>query len=265
MATETFGQRLRRLRMERNISQDQLAEALHTTRQTVSSWENDKTAIDCYALQDIQKVLHVAWDVLMTDKFYEKVRLQTPFAYSTEQEGEDYVEAGIKRGFNRLRTEIGKIKSAGDYLITDEDIAYAYDKKMEPPELFALAEEAKNEGFMLLDISIGSIGVRANSDAEAKKLKKFFDDAVGKYFDYEHRPRLQLAEEKYGEEYHKAMYELMENAIRSLFNIKTDNYYLLHSGVFGATGYTESIEEAKALAKKLGLKNYKIILRKGRV
>ena len=68
MATETFGQRLRRIRMDRNISQDQLAEALHTTRQTVSSWENDKTALDCYALQDIQKVLHVFWDELMTDK-----------------------------------------------------------------------------------------------------------------------------------------------------------------------------------------------------
>ena len=54
MATETFGQRLRRIRTERNISQDQLAEALHTTRQTVSSWENDKSAIDYFALVDLQ-------------------------------------------------------------------------------------------------------------------------------------------------------------------------------------------------------------------
>lgn len=265
MATETFGQRLRRIRMDRNISQDQLAEALHTTRQTVSSWENDKTALDCYALQDIQKVLHVFWDELMTDKYLEKTRIQLPAAYSTEKEEEDYVSEGRKRGFEHLHTDISKIRTSGKYLITLDDFKYRYDRNLEASGILALAEEAKNEGFTVLDVSSGTLGIMANSDKEAERLKKFLDSAVGNYFEYEHRPRLMLATDKYGEELHKAMYEITEKAIRAVFDIKTDQYYQIHSREFGTIGYAESIEDAKELAKKLGVKEFKVILRKGNV
>lgn len=265
MATETFGQRLRRIRMDRNISQDQLAEALHTTRQTVSSWENDKTALDCYALQDIQRVLCVSWEVLMTDKYLEKTRLQLPFAYSSEKEEEDYAAEGSKRGFDHLRTDIRKLQSSGKYMITLDDFKYRYDKKLEAFDMFALAEEAKNEGFTVLDVTSGALSVMADSDKEAERLRKFFDEAVGDFFGYEHRPRLMLAIDKYSEELHKAMYEITEKAIRSVFDIKTDQYYQIHSREFGAIGYAESIEDAKELAKKLGVKEFKVILRKGNV
>ena len=36
----TFGEKLLRLRKEKNLSQEALAEQLNTTRQAVSKWEN---------------------------------------------------------------------------------------------------------------------------------------------------------------------------------------------------------------------------------
>ena len=41
---EALGPRLVRLRQERGLSQQELARALHVTRQAVSNWERGKTA-----------------------------------------------------------------------------------------------------------------------------------------------------------------------------------------------------------------------------
>lgn len=37
----TFGEKLFKLRNEKGLSQEQLAEQMNTTRQAVSKWEND--------------------------------------------------------------------------------------------------------------------------------------------------------------------------------------------------------------------------------
>ena len=44
---ETFGQRLTRLRKEKNLTQQQLAEQLNISRQALSAWERDKTNRIC--------------------------------------------------------------------------------------------------------------------------------------------------------------------------------------------------------------------------
>ena len=38
----TFGQKLKKLRTENNLTQEELAEALFVTRTAVSKWETDK-------------------------------------------------------------------------------------------------------------------------------------------------------------------------------------------------------------------------------
>ena len=38
----TFGERLYELRKNKNISQEELAELLDVSRQSISKWENDK-------------------------------------------------------------------------------------------------------------------------------------------------------------------------------------------------------------------------------
>ena len=38
-----IGKNIKRFRSDKNITQEQLAERLHVTRQAVSNWENGKT------------------------------------------------------------------------------------------------------------------------------------------------------------------------------------------------------------------------------
>ena len=45
----SVGKHIRRLRTERNLTQEQLAEKLFVTRQAVSAWETGKTVCRFYA------------------------------------------------------------------------------------------------------------------------------------------------------------------------------------------------------------------------
>ena len=51
---------IKKLRQERHLSQEQLAEQLHVTRQAVSNWENGKTQPDIDTLTQLASVFDVS-------------------------------------------------------------------------------------------------------------------------------------------------------------------------------------------------------------
>ena len=51
--SSTIGRNIRRLRVEKGMTQEQLAQSLHVTRQAVSLWETGKTLPDIQMLQNI--------------------------------------------------------------------------------------------------------------------------------------------------------------------------------------------------------------------
>ena len=61
---ETMGQIIRRLRKERNLTQEELAEQLGVTFQAVSKWENDTGMPDISQVVPIAHVFGVSTDVL---------------------------------------------------------------------------------------------------------------------------------------------------------------------------------------------------------
>lgn len=51
---------IKRLRQEKRLSQEQLAEQLHVTRQAISNWENGKTQPDVDTLTQLASVFDVS-------------------------------------------------------------------------------------------------------------------------------------------------------------------------------------------------------------
>ena len=47
-----LSERIKELRLSRNLNQVQLGEALWVTKQTISNWENDNITINCNADKD---------------------------------------------------------------------------------------------------------------------------------------------------------------------------------------------------------------------
>lgn len=61
----TFGERLYELRKDKNISQEELADLLDVSRQSISKWENDKAYPEMTRLLFMSDFFNVSLDYLM--------------------------------------------------------------------------------------------------------------------------------------------------------------------------------------------------------
>lgn len=62
---DTFGKRLAKLRKDTNMTQDDLSNQLHVSRQTISSWERDRSEPDIMMLNQIADLFHVDMNELL--------------------------------------------------------------------------------------------------------------------------------------------------------------------------------------------------------
>ena len=65
MSTMSFGEQIKQIRLENNLTQDQMASKLNVTRQAVSNWENDRNLPDIEMLITISSVFHLPLDQLI--------------------------------------------------------------------------------------------------------------------------------------------------------------------------------------------------------
>lgn len=60
-----IGKQIRKYRTERNMSQDDLADKVYVTRQTISNWENDRNYPDIRSLVLLSNVFDISLDILV--------------------------------------------------------------------------------------------------------------------------------------------------------------------------------------------------------
>lgn len=75
MTNETMGARIARLRKQKNLTQDALAEMLGVSPQAVSKWENDVSCPDIQLLPKLARVLGMTVDALLSGETEPEVRV----------------------------------------------------------------------------------------------------------------------------------------------------------------------------------------------
>jgi transcriptional regulator with XRE-family HTH domain len=60
-----LGQRIKDCRTEKEMTQEELAGRIYVSRQTISSWENDKSYPDVYSLLMMSDLFGVSLDTLI--------------------------------------------------------------------------------------------------------------------------------------------------------------------------------------------------------
>ena len=63
--TPDIGQKIRQSRNESGLTQEQAAEALNVSRQTISNWENNKSYPDIISVITMSEIYHVSLDYLL--------------------------------------------------------------------------------------------------------------------------------------------------------------------------------------------------------
>ena len=72
----TIGDRLRRLRKKTGISQEELAQQLHISRQSISKWENNISSPDVEMLIKLSAVFHISIDEMVANPLFRKKEKQ---------------------------------------------------------------------------------------------------------------------------------------------------------------------------------------------
>lgn len=70
----TLGQKIRRLKNEKGLTQKDLADQLHVTFQTISKWENDENEPDVASLKRLAAILECTLDELLNVEIEEQER-----------------------------------------------------------------------------------------------------------------------------------------------------------------------------------------------
>lgn len=60
-----LGKQIKKYRTEANLSQEELADKVFVSRQTVSNWENDKNYPDIKSLVLLSEIFHISLDNLI--------------------------------------------------------------------------------------------------------------------------------------------------------------------------------------------------------
>ena len=71
----TLGQKLKKLRTDKGLTQKDLADQLHVTFQTVSKWESDINEPDFSTLKELSKILDCSIEYLFSDESEKVVSL----------------------------------------------------------------------------------------------------------------------------------------------------------------------------------------------
>ena len=110
----TFGEKLFKLRKEKGLSQEAIAEKLNTTRQAVSKWENNQGYPETEKLLMIGNIFEVSMDYLLKDSIEP----------SNDKEAGYYVSKEMAEGFLLSAHKISKHMALGFFLIALSFIPY---------------------------------------------------------------------------------------------------------------------------------------------
>lgn len=106
----TIGEKIARQRKEHNYTQEQLADLLGVSRQSVSKWESDITYPETDKLIELGKLLDCSMDYLLKEEVTEKSGVQSVgFAERVEKIGRRIMTDKNKRKAKKILKIVGII------------------------------------------------------------------------------------------------------------------------------------------------------------
>lgn len=138
---ETFGQRLARLRKEKGLTQEDIANRISISPQAVSKWENDLSTPDIYVLSSLADILGVTVDELLGRDASEETKEEENKTVDSEVVDDDEKinddgekEEHVRFDENGIHVETGtksvNIDESGIHVRTNEDSHdYSWNKR----------------------------------------------------------------------------------------------------------------------------------------
>lgn len=237
-----FGRNLRILRSQNGVSQQELADAIHMTRQTLSTWERGAGKPDIYYVHDVCKY----FDVPIETMLYGNI-----LSDDIEVETEELFEYGYYiKNFNKQ----------GFYTIIDEDLEEFFGIIRHDLEHIAVTALAlHNKGYVVSEVFDNGFSVYLKSDKEAVQFQSDLYDILDCFI---HHDNIYIEDKRreLGDIIGAAHNEVLNNVMKEILgaDVSTFAFYWVDE-MENPRGYANSEEECKQQADAQQCANYTIL------
>lgn len=234
-----FGRNLRILRAKNSVSQQELADAIHITRQTLSTWERGAGKPDIYYVHDVCKYFNVPIGTIL----YGNILCEdTVLVHDEEYEFEYYIKSFNKRGF---------------YTVMNEDLEDFFGNIKYDLEHIAVAALAlSKQGYLVTEVFANGFSIYLKSDEEAVRFQRDLYDILDCFIHHDNS----YVEEKCKEVENiidTANGEVLNNVMKEILGADINSFaYYWVDETENPRGYANTEEECKEQAKFQMCENY---------
>lgn len=239
-----FGRNLQLLRNQRGVSQQELADALHVTRQSISTWERNGGKPDIFCLHDISQYFGVSLNQLM----YELVIQKQERIYVEEPE------------FTECLEYIKGITQKGFYTIIDEDLTEFFPiLSYDVGRISVIAMALHERGYTIIEVFDNGFSIFFRTDDEAKNFHSYLYYVIDCFIHHDNEfieDRRSYVQDILGE----ASSEVLTYAMKEIYGATTTEFkYYWVDEMENPRGYANSREECEAMAEEQCCEKYTIL------
>ena len=125
----SLGEKIKKLRLENNLTQEELADKLYVSNKTISSWECDRTIPDINMLFKLSSIFHCNLYSLLDQNYYNNIPLEIEVKLKVQ-------DNEYKRLLNLLKDKSNNIKD-----VMEKDIYFKTPIKKEYKEVLRIRKE----------------------------------------------------------------------------------------------------------------------------
>lgn len=237
-----FGTNLKILRNKNEMTQEQLAEKIYVSRQTIANWEGGQgnPTMDSIAL------LHEIFDISVDELMYGKSPTTKRVVVS-----ENFMK------FLNPQPYIDSIKEVGFYEIIDSDLYEFFPAaRFDFANIMGIAVGLKEKGYRIQEVFSNGFGIFLSTGEEVSKFCDVLYDIIDCFMHFEKEKTAVAYAEEMQEKVDERIVQLLHETELKLFGecpyYWIDNEYRIH-------GYGKTEDECREQAKEQGCDTYEIL------
>lgn len=244
-----FGRNLRILRSKNGVSQQNLADEIHVTRQTVSLWERGQGKPDINHLHDICGVFGIPVEQMMYGTVLQEHQFHADFSeikeISQAVEDDGYIKNLAERGL---------------YTFLLDDIYDFYNNiKLDIEDIIVIALALYKRGYIVTEIFDNGFSVVFLKDEKARHFHIDLDDIIGSFI---HRDNEYIEEKRahYSDIMNSVRHDGIMEALSEIYGKSPEEFEFYWVDMEeNPRGYADSEEECRIQAGNQRCEEYKIL------
>lgn len=245
-----FGRNLQILRSQNNLSQQELADKIHVTRQTVSLWERGQGKPDIYYLHDICRAFGISVEQMMYGIVLQEHQYQVDVSKTTDIlqviKGESYIE---------------NLDEKGLYTFTLDDIYEFFDIiELEIEDIIVIGLALHKMGYIVTEIFDNGFSVVFLKDEDARRFHSDLYDIIDSFI---HGGNEYIEERRahYSDIMNSVRHDGVMEAMREILGKSPEEFDFYWVDMEeNPRGYADSEEECRNQARNQGCTYYKVLL-----